>query len=136
MAAAGQAVRLAVVADLLTLDAESGGLQGDKADVREGRAIQSLAKHNWWILTSMASMSAVEGNDRVKTEKVTVLVPRVENRIENAALWGMQKVATFHPSTSSQRACGAGVSPLFLAGDLFHPEGPLCLQNIRAPPAE
>src|SRR5260370_5699988 len=117
MAAAGQAVRLAVVADLLTLDAESGGLQGDKADVLEGRAIQSLAKHNWWILTSMASMSAVEGNDRVKGEKVTVLVPRVENRIENAAPIGVCR--NLQPSIYQphlKERADRGFTPI-LAGD-------------------
>jgi hypothetical protein len=36
--------------------------------------------------------------------------------------WGMQNVATFHPSTSSQKACGPGVSlPLFLEGIDFIP---------------
>ena len=28
-------------------------------------------------------------------------------------LWGMQNVATFHPSNTSQKACGPGVSPLY-----------------------
>ena len=46
MAAAGQAVRLGVGADQLTLHAEGSGLQRDKVDVLEGRAIHSLAKHD------------------------------------------------------------------------------------------
>jgi hypothetical protein len=46
MAAAGQAIRLGVGADQLTLHAESSGLQRDKVDVLKGRAIHGLAKHD------------------------------------------------------------------------------------------
>jgi hypothetical protein len=46
VAAASQTVRPAVGADQLTLDTECGGLQRDKADVLEGRAVNSLAKHD------------------------------------------------------------------------------------------
>ncbi len=41
-----QAVGLAVGTDQLTLDAECGGLQRDKINVLECRAIHSLAKHD------------------------------------------------------------------------------------------
>jgi len=46
VASAGQAVRLAIGTDQLTLDTECGGLQRDKTDVLKSRAIQSLAKHD------------------------------------------------------------------------------------------
>ena len=68
-------------------------------------------------------MSAVEGNQIAQGEKVTALVPGVENRIVNAARvsgdgWraytaSMQNLATFHPSTSSQRTCRPRVSLLY-----------------------
>jgi hypothetical protein len=58
---------------------------------------------------------AVEGKQIAKGQKVTALVPRVENRIENAARIGsMQNLATFHPSISSQNACGAWVARPFI----------------------
>src|SRR5580692_1479199 len=46
MAAAGQAIGLAVGADQLTLNAECGGLQRDKVDVFESIAVDRLAKHD------------------------------------------------------------------------------------------
>src|SRR5580704_898626 len=46
VAAAGQAIGLAVGADQLTLNAECGGLQRDKVDVFESIAVDRLAKHD------------------------------------------------------------------------------------------
>src|SRR5581483_1116349 len=45
-ASAGQAVRLIVRADQLTLNTECGGLQRDKIDVLESSSVHSLAKHD------------------------------------------------------------------------------------------
>ena len=46
LASAGQAVWLVAGRDQFTLNAEAGGLQWDKIDVPESRAVNTLAKHD------------------------------------------------------------------------------------------
>src|ERR1041385_337954 len=58
MAAACQAIGLAVGTDQLTLNTECGGLQRDKINVLKCRTIHSLAKHDCWILASLTVQSA------------------------------------------------------------------------------
>jgi hypothetical protein len=59
-------------------------------------------------------MSAVESNQIAQDEKVTALVPGVENGSE--ILWrlqSMQNLATFWRSISSEEVCRPRVSPFY-----------------------
>jgi len=67
-------------------------------------------------------MSAVEGNHRAKGKKVTALVPRVENRIENAAAHGVCRMLqpSIHQPHLKRRA-DRGFHPYFWRGIDFIP---------------
>src|SRR5579864_2403168 len=84
MAAARQAIRLAVRTDQLTLNAEGGRLQRDKTNIPKSIAIDGLAKHDRIVLAVLAVQTKV--NTERSSEKVTVQVPVVEKLgVQNVA---------------------------------------------------